>query len=240
MAEDGKSWGPRRLLWAAGILLLAMLGVLASIYAGRPGIDSFDVKGIDVSHHQGEIDWGRVGAADVNFAFIKATEGRDHQDTRFSNNWTAAEQAGLIRGAYHFFTFCSPGRDQAEHFLAVVPPTPGALPPVVDVEFAGNCKSWSSIDEIRDELGILLEELEKAWQRRPILYLTSEAERRIVRGHFPGYPVWIRNVLWRPPWTEPGWLFWQYTDEGRVPGIDTPVDLNVYRGGRDELLALIR
>lgn len=240
MEPVAKRWRLSRVSVLGALLVVVALLALSLEYGRRPAADAFAVRGIDVSHHQGEIDWVRVGAHGVNFAFIKATEGRDHQDRRFRENWDAAAVAGVVRGAYHYFTFCSPGAAQADHFLATVPPTPGVLPPVVDVEFAGNCKAWSSIDEIRAELQVMLDRLEEAWGLRPLLYLTNESERRIIHGHFDRYPIWIRNVYWRPPADEPGWLFWQYTDEGEVDGIDTPVDQNVYRGRRDELSALLR
>lgn len=234
-----RRWWPPALV-AVIVLVLAVGLVIAIVSWNRPPPHEFAVHGIDVSHHQGEIDWVRVAASDVRFAFIKSTEGRDHLDTRFRENWEAAAQAGLVRGAYHFFTFCSPGDAQAEHFLAAVPPAVGLLPPVVDVEFAGNCKSWTSIEAIQQELGEFLARIEQAWAKPPILYVTSESRRRIIADRFEDYPVWIRNVFWRPSGSRPYWLFWQYTDEGEVQGIDTPVDLNVYRGELEELAALVR
>ncbi len=240
MALGGSTQSRGRAGWLlASVSAVAVLVVVGVIHWNRPGIDRFPVRGVDVSHHQGEIDWSRVGAADVHFAFIKATEGGDHLDTRFEENWREAGNAGVARGAYHFFTFCTPGDVQAEHYLDVVPPALDVLPPAVDVEFAGNCKSWASIDDIRRELGVLLGRLEAACGRSPVLYITSESEKRVISGHFDEYPVWIRSVFFRPG-REPAWSFWQYTDEGEVPGIETPVDLNVYRGQPDELAALLR
>jgi lysozyme len=236
---DRSRGGARRWL-LAGVAVAAVLAALGFAYWNHPGRDRFPVRGVDVSHHQGEIDWVRVAGADVHFAFIKATEGGDHLDTRFEHNWLAAGEAGLVRGAYHFFTFCTPGPVQADHFLAVVPPDPGALPPGVDVEFAGNCKAWTDIDSIRGELGAFLERIEAAWGRAPFLYITRESERRIIRGHFDEYPTWVRSLILRPGGRDPKWIFWQYTDDGSVPGIETPVDLNVYRGAPEELAALLR
>ena len=223
----------------ASALVLSGGLIVGVVNWSRLGIDRFPVHGIDVSHHQGKIDWNEVATSEVGFAFIKASEGRDHQDTRFSENWAAAEKVGLVRGAYHFFTFCTPGAAQIEHFLAIAPPVAGTLPPVVDVEFAGNCRAWTSIDDIRAELLVFLELAEKAWGRRPILYITSESERRIIGENFDGYPIWVRSVFWRPP-GEPAWMFWQYTDDAQVAGIDTPVDMNVFRGEPQELTAFVR
>ena len=147
---------------------------------------------------------------------------------------------GVQTCALPIFTFCTPGAVQADHFLDVISPALDVLPPAVDVEFAGNCKSWRSIDDIRRELGVLLGRLEAAWGRPPVLYITSESEERVISGYFDEYPVWIRSVFFLPAGRNPRWLFWQYTDQGEVPGIETPVDLNVFRGQPGEIVALLR
>ena len=90
----------------AGAVLTAAGALLAPrVYPWfEPQSLFFDVHGIDVSHHQGSIDWSAVAGDDVGFAFIKATEGGDHIDRRFEENWIGAAKAGIPRGAYHFFT----------------------------------------------------------------------------------------------------------------------------------------
>jgi lysozyme len=217
-------------------LWLIYAGVLRLNY---PSPSRYPVRGIDVSHHQGEIDWAAVRTAGVSFVFMKATEGADFQDPRFERNWSEAGQAGIPRGAYHFFTFCTPGRHQAENFTAVVPAGEAMLPPAVDIEFAGNCKNWSDIDTIRDWLTDYLGEVERAYGTRPVLYVTRESYARIVEGHFDDYPLWVRRVLLGPKLDESAeWIFWQYTQRGKIPGIAGHVDLDVYSGGRAELEAL--
>jgi lysozyme len=215
--------------------LLLLTGALYSagfVQVQQPDAAEFPVRGIDVSHHQGEIDWTKVAGAGIRFAYLKATEGRDFRDPRFRANWEGAAAAGLARGAYHFFTFCSPGREQAEQFLRVAPPAPYALPPVADVEFVGNCKSWSSLAAVRAELRAFVDVVERAWGVTPILYLTPDAFERVVAGEFGRHPVWIRSVLRRPaPAEYGGWLLWQFSESGRVPGIRGPVDLDVLRPG---------
>ena len=197
-------------------------------------------RGIDASHHQGRIDWPAVARAGVRFAYLKATEGRDFVDPRFRENWRGAEAAGIARGAYHFFTFCSPGRAQAEHFLAEAPPARGALLPVADVEFVGNCTAWTSLDAVRAELRAFVDAVEAEWRAKPILYVTPEAYERVLAGQAAGHPIWVRDVLRRPAPDEfGGWLLWQYSETGRVPGIAGPVDLDVLRPGArlDDLTA---
>ena len=229
----------RRSAWWVALSALALLGAggagvlfaMGFVPLREPDPARFPIRGIDVSHHQGPVDWAAVRETPVHFAFIKATEGGDHHDPRFVENWRSAEEAGIPRGAYHFFTFCSPGAAQAEHFLAVVPPGEGELPPVVDVEFTGNCTSWESLDKVRDELSRFLDDVRDAHGREPLIYLNRPSFRRIVRGHFPDSPLWVRDLLFRPRAAHYGdWSFWQYDDDGRVAGIEGPVDLNVFAG----------
>jgi lysozyme len=204
-----------------------------------PSRARFPIQGIDVSHHQGVIGWAELRAAGVEFVFIKATEGEDHHDRRFSENWHGAGQAGLLRGAYHFFTFCTSGAAQAEHFVATIAALERELPPVADVEFSGNCRGWLSIDAIRSELSLFLRSVERQLGWRPAIYVTSDSHRRIVEKRFGQYPLWVRDLFFEPRSAWYGaWRFWQFADNARLPGIEGPVDLNVFCCARNELDAL--
>ena len=86
-----------------------------------PNVGAYQVRGIDVSHYQGAIDWGAVRSGGVSFAYIKATEGADGVDDQFATNWQGAASAGVTRGAYHFYNFCKTGSEQADRFIATVP-----------------------------------------------------------------------------------------------------------------------
>jgi lysozyme len=207
----------------------------------RPVAARFPVHGIDVSHHQGEIDWDAVKRDRVAFTYVKATEGADWRDPRFEENWRGAGRAGIPRGAYHFFTFCTPGAPQAENFLKALRARGGELPPVADVEFTGNCTRWDSIARIRGELAVFLDRIEAGAGRRPILYLTQTSHARIVAGHFPDHELWVRHVFLVPSERRYGrWLFWQFAHDGRISGISQPVDLNVFRGSPAEFERIAR
>jgi lysozyme len=223
------------------LLAAALFAASVSLYRSGtlrfnyPSEARFPVRGIDVSHHQAVVDWSAVRSAGIEFAFIKATEGGDHSDTRFATNWEEAGLAGIARGAYHFFTFCTPGRVQAEHFLATIGPQAGELPLAADVEFSGNCASWTNIDEIRREFRVFLAFVEEGTGRPPLIYVTPESFQRIIKGHFDGHPTWLRNLWFEPSTRRYGvWRFWQYADNARLPGIEGPVDLNTFCCARDE------
>ena len=229
--------GPSTRFAAVTSLLLCALAGAAILYfiTYHPDRGEFPVKGIDVSHHQGRIDWRRVAGDDVAFAFIKATEGGDYVDDMFAENFREARAAGLAVGAYHFFTLCRPGADQAKNFLAAVPRAERSLPPVVDIEFSGSCQRRPTTGEFETELAAFLGPVEAAFGRETIVYLIGEA-RNLYGGAVPSRPEWVRSLARRP--TGKGWIFWQYHNKGRVDGVDGNVDLNVFNGAWQGLLEL--
>ena len=212
---------------AAGLAALFFTGLLRFNY---PSLARFPVRGLDVSHHQGAIDWPVVARQHVDFVFIKATEGTDFTDPLFHDNWAGARAAGIPRGAYHYFSFCAPPLEQAKHFLATVPWNKPQLPPAVDVEFHGNCARRPDDAVIGAELATFLDEVARATQRTPIVYATERSWRRIVGGHFPANPIWRRNVFFQPTTgASRPWSIWQFADRRRIAGVPSFVDLNVYR-----------
>jgi lysozyme len=225
-------------------LVLAALVAVAAWFWWRVGLLWWVRRdrpvGVDVSHHQGAIDWPRVRAAGVAFAIVKATEGGDFIDPRFAENWRDAGRAGLLRGAYHFFTFCRPGRDQAANFVAVVPVDPDALPPVIDLEMGGNCAARPTPDRLRAELDDFLRVIEPHYGRQAILYMTDELHARYGVAA-EGRPLFLRELFFEPRWPRGRpWLFWQFHDLGRIDGVEGPVDLDAFHGSLDQLRALAR
>lgn len=225
------------LLGLASLVLVSLVAAGGYLYfrAFSPDRSKYPVRGIDVSHHQGQIDWRRVAADDVAFAVIKATEGGDHVDDAFSTNLREARAAGLAVGAYHFFTFCRPGADQAKNFISVVPHDQPLLPPVVDIEFGGNCPQRPTPEQLSAELAAFLAPVEAAFGKPAIVYLTDEAEQAYA-GRIAARPLWLRSLLLQPDRDD--WVYWQYHNKGRVDGINGDVDLNVLQGGPAVLAAL--
>jgi lysozyme len=183
---------------------------------------------VDVSSHQGAIDWGQVAGDDIDFAYIKASEGGDFVDQRFRENWEGAAAAGLDRGAYHFFTFCRSGAEQATNFLSELPSDPDALPPAVDLELAGNCSERPDRDSLRRELDTFLDRVEEATGQRVVVYVGADFEGRYQVRDDLDRPLWHRRVLRRPD--VEGWWIWQAYDRASVDGIHGAVDLNIMRG----------
>jgi len=219
----------------AGAAGVAVLGLAEGWWhAAHPDRARYPLWGIDVSHHQGAIDWETVAhEPNLVFAYLKASEGGDWRDPRFADNWQRARATGLKVGAYHFFTFCRTPLEQAANFLEVAPRDSAALPPVVDVEFGGNCGARPSPEALRRDLGIFVDAVAKALERRPIVYLTPEAHEGFFDGGEVGHRLWIRSLWGEPP---AGWTFWQFANRARVRGIATAVDLNAFHADDRALL----
>ena len=203
------------------------IGWFVALPNWRPPLRDGEQYGIDVASHQGAIDWRAVADDDISFAYIKATEGGDFTDERFARNWREAGAVGLGRGAYHFFTLCTPGVDQARHLLATVPVDDDALPPAVDLELAGNCTARPSQAQVRRELADFLAAVEAAWGRPTVLYIGDDWEQAYPTRGLGDRPLWHRRILRRPD--VDGWAIWQVHGLAHVDGIEGRVDLDIVR-----------
>src|SRR4051812_45438591 len=125
------------ILCATVIITLVGLCFFGIWIPNEPSRQRYPIRGIDVSHHQRDIDWAAVKASGISFAYIKATEGADFKDSKFSENWNNSNAAQIVRGAYHFFTFGTSGESQAANFIAAVSSDANMLPPAIDLEFSG-------------------------------------------------------------------------------------------------------
>lgn len=192
------------------------------------------VHGVDVSRWQGEMDWVKLRSQGANFAYIKATDGGDHLDPMFKKNWREANQAGLKRGAYHFFYWCRAASEQADWFIRNVPKEAGALPPVIDVEWNGEsrCKRRPSRAQVLEKMQVFMDRLERHYGQRPIIYTAPDFYADNLKGEFLDYPFWLRAVAQHPSKVYPGrkWVFWQYSGSGLSHGVTGKIDLNVFHG----------
>ncbi len=183
--------------------------------------------GIDVSSHQKTINWGAVADSGVSFAYIKATEGSGYTDPKFAENWKGALTAGVTPGAYHYFTLCSPGADQARDFLKAAPPDSGALPPALDLEFDGACEKRPEAEHANAEVEAFIRTVEKAWGRKVVVYSSKEWRLHYDLPHAAGRPDWLFSKSERPD--QEDWAVWQLRFNGKIDGISTKVDIDVIR-----------
>ena len=199
--------------------------------------------GIDVSHIQGDVDWTSVLQAGYVFAFIKATEGETVVDPMFSQNWSGAEEAGLLRGAYHFFHAEDSPQTQAELFWKTVGEN-GELPLVVDVEQEESGITVPATDVVTANLTDFLALLQQMSGRQPMIYTNRGYWDALETTAFEDYPLWLADYVtnWAPGSSPPSlptgwntWAFWQHSESGQVPGISKSTDLNVFNGSLDAL-----
>lgn len=229
---------PRRPILAAACVGAALLaGVIVAAAGGwwTPWAARY-IQGVDVSWHQGAIDWRTLATDDVAFAYIKATEGGDYVDPMFAANWRQAGEAGLYRGAYHFFTLCRPGAQQASNFIAVVPRVAGALPPAVDLEHMGPCREGATMPDVIAEAHTFMDRVEAHYGVRPIIYTTRQFHDAHL-AELQGERFWIRSIATPPAFREDDWVIWQHHNRGHRRGVSGPVDLNAFRGDADALAA---
>lgn len=207
--------------------------------AGRiPGVDEAEtgssvvVTGIDVSNHQGTINWSAVSGTDIEFVFIKASEGLTYRDPYFKRNWDGAKKSGLIRGAYHFGN-PNEGTDpvkEAQFFLkvlsdAVTYDEQDML--VLDLERPDDDGTGAE-----DWALTFLEAVEEETAQIPLLYTGDWVTNFAKEPKLARYPLWLAAYQATPPACPPPWksyAFWQYSDEGNIGGIN-PCDMNLYRG----------
>ena len=197
----------------------------------------YPVHGTDVAKYQGNVNWSRLKADGIAFAFVKATEGGDRVDASFARNWREARAIGIPRGAYHFFYFCTPAIDQAAWFIRNVPKERDALPPVADVEWnpaSPTCTYRPPAAVVRQEMKIFLEALAQHYGKEPIVYTTIDFFNDNDLSQLKGYRFWLRSVAGHPDDKFDGhpWLFWQYTGTGVLPGIKGDADINAFNGDR--------
>lgn len=238
----------KKFLLISGILLVFVVFIslvltkkirLTSLWADR-----YDVQGVDVSHYQGDIDWQILQRNQIDFAYIKATEGSSHIDEKFEVNWQEASKTNVTIGAYHFFSFDSPGKEQAEGFIDSVGNLSGKLPPVVDIEYYGNREANPPDEEtVIENLQEMLDVLEQKYQVKPIIYTTYKVYKKYIRDNFEAYPLWLRNVYYIPNLDlSENWVFWQYSDTSVMEGYNGEekyIDRNVFCGSKEELEDLL-
>ena len=214
-------------------------------HAGVAAAHTLPIHGIDVSRYQKRIDWASVAGAGKRFAYIKATEGGDHVDDRFLENWEGARQAGIARGAYHFMFWCRDADEQAAWFRKVVPAEASALPPVLDLEWnptSKKCPKRISREKALGMIKVMLAEMQAHTGKRPIIYTDINFHRDILHGELTEYPHWIRSTAAEPhvKYGDRTWTMWQYTATGRVPGISGDVDRNAFYGTEADWARFVR
>ena len=249
------SSSPLRLTSYVLWIVLAIVAAIILFFVGRLIVDKAfninakygeivypegDVRGIDISHYQEEIDWDRLrnaelGGVPIRFIFIKATEGVDLIDENFNHNFYHARNNGFLRGAYHFFSTTTDPVRQAKHYCKIVQLDSTDIVPILDVEK----RDGLTVAQLRTNVIRWMDYVEQHYGATPILY-TSYTFRRdyLNTPEFDRYPFWIAHYYVDKLKYTGEWTFWQHSDRGHVDGIKGEVDVNVFNGTYHDLLQL--
>ena len=196
------------------------------------------VIGVDASSYQADIDMNELKKQDIEFIYIKASEGSSLQDSRFTQNWENAEKAGLLSGAYHFFSYDSKGETQAQNFINIVGGNlKGHLIPVVDVEYYGDKEvNPPQKEDVVRELKVFLDLVEKEYGVKPMIYTRSDIYKKYLKGDFDEYKKWISSLYTPISWNyRDEWYIWQYLNRGELKGYtggEKYIDLNILNRNR--------
>ncbi len=218
-----------------------------------PKVPLADGYGIDVSHFQGVVDWDAVGqipynlatrrqglaettaSVSIGFVMTKATEGGTHLDDMREVNMAAARRAGFLVGAYHVLT-TSDADMQADNFIANSGLVKGDLSPVIDLE--ESILGGDNTIKAQKVLRRVVRRFEARYGVKPIIYCSHNFSAALnFEKAYADYPLWIARYASdvKPEAAD----FWQFTDNGRIPGVSGAVDINAFYSRRFKLSELV-
>ena len=236
----------KRVITIVFIIVLILLVFFLMIFNGyiiptKLEAEKYEVRGVDVSEYQGEVDWDRIKDQGISFAFIKATEGSKSKDDYFDRNIEKLKDMDVLLGIYHFFSFETEGEEQAQNYIntvGYVENDDSIFIPIIDVEYYSYYKKAKPYKEwIIEELQTMLDELESVYRVKPMIYTTMEFYNDNIDGNFSDYDIWIRDIVTKPSLKNRDWKFWQYTGKGRLDGYSGQekfIDLNVFNGTKED------
>lgn len=224
--------------------IIGLIGYLLVVYGvirlNYPSKLIYPVQGVDISHHQGDVDFQKVADDGWNFVIMKSTEGGDWTDSKFKVYRKEAKKFGLTVGVYHYYSFCTDPELQAKHYIDVVGSLKGDLPPAVDLEFDNNCNNAISVNEFQSGFSVYVSNIVAEYETYPIVYCNEDFYFKYLdKEEYRSCLFWIRNTVSQPNLEGRNWSFWQYTAKGVVTGINGSTDLNAFSGRRFEFEELI-
>ncbi|MGN0214037.1 MAG: glycoside hydrolase family 25 protein [Muribaculaceae bacterium] len=207
-------------------MIIAVSGATFATHA-KKRTPKATIHGIDISRHNGKIDWEKVkkNHPEIKFVYIKATEGATWVDSNYKQNFKNARKKGLKVGSYHFFNYRVSAREQFNNFIATININNQDLIPMVDFEKYGSEKNArnavASLKEfcqlVKDHFGV-----------SPMIYTNERIYNQHLWKDFKKYHLFIANYKERSPQLKDDarYTIWQFSERGRIAGIKENVDLN--------------
>lgn len=242
-------------LWHARVrsdLTLSLgVGNAASSVVNHPEVklfnppDTYAVQGVDISHYDGDIKWADVAKSNIRFAYMKATQGSTYVDPTFQQNWSRSKEAGLVRGAYHVFSFCKSAASQFERIKSVVPKDSAALPIAIDVQWVNGPtlrgeEKCNDIPTVKKSIAELVRLLRSGYGKTPVLHGFTSTFKDVIDDDFVANAVWLQDYK-KTPGQEGAslsgrnpWSIWQFSSNAVLPGINGHVDVNAFFGTPDQ------
>lgn len=210
---------------------------------GDTGYDyKYEIRGIDLSHHNEVVNWRILKDKNIAFAYLKVTEGKTLRDKEYESNYKLAKENGICVGTYHFFSFKSSGEEQAKHFIREAICRKGDMRPTIDFEHS-HANKYSRKKEIKDSVIQNLKVFERALSKHygcyPIIYTNKECYELYIKDNFPHNPIWICDLTGEPKDDIKNWVIWQFSHKGKMKGFIGHVDLNYYRYSSEKFQELI-
>lgn len=192
----------------------------------------YSVRGIDVSNHNGKVDFDAVASSGISFVYVKSSEGATFKDSKFKSNCRRAKAAGLHVGAYHFFRKDRDGELQARNMIAAAKGLDLDLPMVIDIEDADNANSVPD-RIVRNRLADMSRVLKKAGYK-VMIYTNGDGKRKYYDTTFKGEYLWLCALKDPDAVNHRGHVIQQFSHWGKCPGVKGKVDLNVFMGNGRE------
>ncbi|MDL2224513.1 hypothetical protein LJB92_04285 [Bacteroidales bacterium OttesenSCG-928-M06] len=223
----------------ASILFLVSLTGAWIVYKKYTRLHGYDINktlypvtGIDISQHTGIVDFSLIRQENIDFIYMKSTEGGDYVDPLFERNYKEAKNAGFTVGCYHLFRYNVPGKIQARNYLHAITDKEFDLPLVADVEEGKPGEKYNR-EVVISELKIFLEELENAGYLHPIIYTNKKNYSIFIEEELNNYNLWIAHLDSKPS-NRVNWLFWQHWLNKKIPGAEGYIDMNTFNGSRED------
>ena len=222
----------RRLAWLMiGLVVLAVLAWLGwrAVLGWAPSRDQYPLQGITVSQNDGPLAWPTLKAMQTDFAYIRASAGGEHRDTRFLENLTGARDAGIRAGAWHEYSLCRLASDQASVFVTTVPRNADNLPPAISLTFNEDCTDRPGRSLVLAELNTFINQIESHAGKPAILRISPEFEEAYRISEGIGRTVWLTGNFFPPDYAAKPWVMWQANAMHAMKGAQAPVRWNVVR-----------
>ena len=197
--------------------------------SNSPEIRDLVYDGIDVSSYQEDIDWSATASdKNIKFVYVKATEGTSYKSRHYQYNIENARKHGLRVGSYHFYRPNIPVIKQFQNFTSIVKLNEQDLVPLIDIETKGGLTGA----QVADSVLAFARMLERHYGCRPMIYTGSSFYNSYLRGRLAGYKLFIARYSKYPPrLADATWTLWQFSERGRIAGIDSYVDLCRFNTG---------